>query len=167
VITLRGMVPDRLPWLAQRARLSVGPGFEADEAVLYAGTPQERTIGAIGFDGHTPNSVSMHIAMDSPIAFRALLRWAFYKAFVKWNKGVVTCLVLGSNHRSQALVDSVGFRKVFTGRDYWAPGEDMLVYEMRREECVWLQDKPPRIRGSARRRKARVGTAQNGGAEAA
>lgn len=157
MITVRPMAPDRLGWLAERAHLNIGPGFVAIEAV----TPDGRIVGAVGFDGWTPGSVSMHIALDSPIAFRALLRQAFHQVFVQWGKGVATCLVLGSNARSHALVDSVGFRRVFTGRDYWAPGEDMVVYEMRREECVWLSDHPPRIRGSARRRKAGIHPGDN------
>jgi len=126
--------PDHLPWLARRAKLSIGPNLRALEVIDDTGSIR----GMVGLDVGVPNSVAFHIALDSPIALRRVMREAFALAFQGLGKQVATCIVIGSNARSRRLVEHLGFRLVFTGRDYWAPGEDMLLYEMRREECRLL-----------------------------
>lgn len=145
---VRQMDPDRFGWIAERARLVIGPGFRAIEAV-----DGDRTVGAVAFDGWTPNSVSMHIALDSPIALRGLVRKGFGIAFRQCKKEIATCLVLSSNVRSRRLVEHLGFREVFRGRNYWTKGVDMLLYEMRADECRYLDRNATPIAIDSRSRK--------------
>ena len=46
----------------------------------------------------------------------------------------------GTTRMVNALVEHLGFRRVATLRDAVAEGIDMLIYEMRREECRFLKE---------------------------
>jgi RimJ/RimL family protein N-acetyltransferase len=135
---VRAMPPERFPWLAQRAGLTLHPGFGALEAVNERG----ETVGAVGFDGWWPGAVALHVALDHPAALRHLLRPAFAVAFDApprgFNKAAVTATVLSTNKRSLRLVQHLGFRHVHTGRDYAGPGVHIEFFEMRREECRFI-----------------------------
>ena len=126
--------PEMLPWLAQRANLTMSPTLQAIAAVDDDG----QIAGMVGFDGWTMNACAMHVAIEKPIAVRTLLRPAFELPFVRLGLGVVVGTVLSSNERALALDLHLGFREVMRGRDWWAPGVDLVWLEMRREECRWL-----------------------------
>ena len=125
---------EHYPWIAKRAGLVIGDSFRAIEVM-----DGERILGMVGFDGWTPNSCSLHIAVESPIALRKLAYRGFYTVFVGLKRGVALASVLSTNLRSQRMVQGLGFREVARLRDAWMPGVDMLIYEMRREECRWLE----------------------------
>lgn len=126
---------EHYPWIAQRAGLVVGDNFRAIEV-----TDGERILGMVGFDGWTPNSCSLHIALESPIALRKLAHHGFRTVFVGLGRQVALASVLSTNKRSRRLVSGLGFRKVACLRDAWEPRVDMLIFEMRREECRWLEE---------------------------
>ena len=131
---VRAMPPEHYPWLAVRAQLTIGPEFRAIEAIDDAG----RILAAVGYDGWAPNSVSMHVALEHPAALRHILRPAFRIPFVEFNKGVVFGTVLATNEKALRLDLHVGFREVARLKDAWAPGVDVLILEMRREDCRWI-----------------------------
>lgn len=135
---------EHFAWLAERANLVPGPQFGAIEAV----TDGERIVGMVGFDGWLPNAVSLHVAMEEPDrvprelrreALRQLTRVGFGIAFNGCGRNVALATVLSSNERSIRFTESLGFRKVATLTDAWAPGVDLLIYQMRRDECRWLR----------------------------
>lgn len=131
---VRPMRPENYGWLASRAQLCIGPQFRAIEAV----GPDGRVHAACGYDSWTQNAVSMHVALDNPAALRALLGPGFRIPFVEFGKGVVLATVLSTNARSLALVPKLGFREVARLREAWAKGVDLVLFEMRREECRFL-----------------------------
>lgn len=131
---VREATRDHYAWIAARANLTAGPEFKAIEAVDASG----RIHGMVGYDGWTPNAVTMHIALDSPVALRSLLGPAFRVPFLGLGRGVALASVLGTNERSLALVRRVGFRELCQVRDGFAPGVDIFMFEMRREACRWL-----------------------------
>lgn len=122
------------PWIIERAGVVATAGFKAIEAIGNDG----RIHGMIGYDAWTENSVVMSIALDNPAAFRALVRPAFEYPFIQCNKGVALCTVRGTNEKSIKLTEHVGFRLAYRVRDGIRAGEDMLIYEMRREDCRWI-----------------------------
>ena len=136
---IRVAPPEHYAWLAQRADVDVGPRFRAIESVDESG----RILGMVGYDGWTASAGCMHIALEFPGAFRALLRPAFECLFLDEPRGagkrVAVCQVLSTNSRSLGLVRHVGFREVFRGQGWWAQGVDLVWFEMRREECRWLR----------------------------
>ncbi len=131
---IRAAEPGHYAWIAERAHLCIGPSFRALEAVTEDG----RILGMVGFDSWTPNSVSMHVALERPTAARHLIRPAFGIAFVEFDRKVVFGTVLGNNPRALELDLHLGFREVARLRDAWEPGVDTVILEMRREECRWI-----------------------------
>lgn len=125
---------EHYPWIAQRAGLVVGDGFRAIEVV-----DGERILGMVGFDGWTPNACALHIAIESPIALRKLARQGFRTVFVGLCRRVALASVLSTNKRSRRLVEGLGFRLLTSIKDGWEPGIHMMIYEMRREDCRWLE----------------------------
>ena len=98
-----------------------------------------RIVGMIGYDGLTQNSAQVHIALDAPMAWRALSRPAFKYPFEELDRGVLIAMVSSQNWRSLCLTRHVGFFEKHRIRDGIARGVDMVLFEMRREECRWLE----------------------------
>lgn len=131
---VRAAPPEHYGWIAKRANLVCGPSFRAIEAVDASG----KVHGMVGYDGWTPNAVQMHVALDNPAALRALLKPGFSIPFVEFGRGVALATVLGTNGRSLELVPRLGFRFAHRIVDGYEPGVDVLLFEMRREDCRWL-----------------------------
>lgn len=134
MLTVRHMTPDRIPWLASRAKLEVHPGLLALEAVDGEG----RTVGAVGFDGWMPGAVCLHVALEQPIALRRLLPVVMNTVFDApprgMGKAAAIATILSTNERSLKLVSRLGFREVYRGRDWQGPGIDFVGFELRRED---------------------------------
>lgn len=133
-------------------RLAVGRGLlelaqwagyvpGADARALAAVDERRRVRGVVGFDRWTPNAVHLHVALAAPSAGRVLLPAAFAEAFSD-GRTLARGEVRSSNLRSLALARHLGFREAHRVVDGWAPGEDVVLFEMRREECRWLQEVP-------------------------
>lgn len=122
-------------WLTERVPLTLSPGFRALEAL-----DGDRIVGMVGYEGWMPNSCSMHVAFDEPMALRRLLGPAFRLPFIALKLGVVFGHVLATNKKALQLDLHLGFREACFLRDAWAVGVGIHVLEMRREECRWLGD---------------------------
>ena len=134
--------PQMYAWLTSRAQTVAGPEMKA----IIAFDPQTGKVGGMaGFDGWTNNSVVMSVALDSPIALRRIVHAAFEYAFLQAKKGVALATVKGSNTRSLALCRKVGFREVYRVRDGIEVGEDLVIFEMRREECRWIPEQMRKV----------------------
>jgi RimJ/RimL family protein N-acetyltransferase len=132
-VIVRAAHPEEFGWLVERAECAITPGFRA-----IAAEDQGRIVGMVGFDGWTPNSVTMHVALDSPACLRSLLPEIFDYAFRQAGKGLALGIIPAGNERSVNLAKRVGFREAYRVRDGWSVGEDLIVLEMRREECRWI-----------------------------
>jgi len=132
-VTVCGALPDEYGWIAQRARLVPDRSFRAIKAIDESG----RILAMVGYDGWMDNACCAHIAVEHPAALRHVLRAGFRVPFVELGLGVLIAKVLSTNARSLALVKHLGFREVCRGKDWVRPGVDLIVLEMRREECKW------------------------------
>lgn len=124
-----------LAWLIDRTGYDPPPGFRGVVAVGRDG----RIRGLIGFDRWTPASACMHVAVDSPGACRGLLRSSFSYLFQDAGRSLARAEVRASNAASLEATKRVGFREVFRTPDGWSAGEDLVHFEMRRDECRWLK----------------------------
>lgn len=124
------------PWIIERAGVVASAGFRAIEALGNDG----RIHGMMGYDSWTDNSVVMSIALDNPACFRSLVTAGFEYPFIQADKGVALCTIRATNSRSVRLTERVGFKLACRVRDGIAVGEDMLLYEMRREDCLWIPE---------------------------
>lgn len=92
----------------------------------------------VGFDGWTDNSCQAHMAVDYPAVWRSLLQPAFAYPFVENNRKLLVGTIAANNARSLALAKRMGFKETYRIRDAWADGVDLVLVEMRREECRFL-----------------------------
>jgi RimJ/RimL family protein N-acetyltransferase len=134
VIEVRPAPAEHYAWIASRAGLVAGSEFRAIEAV--AG---DRILAMVGYDGWTPNSCIMHVAIDEPIAIRRLIGPTFQLPFERLNRGVVLASILSTNGPSLKFVRRLGFEKLGAIRDGYAVGVDLVVFQMRREKCPYIR----------------------------
>lgn len=131
---VRAAPKEHYGWFTAQTGYAVPGDFRAIEAVDSRGAVR----GMVGFDGWTPASVRMHMALGSPIYARHLLEPAFDYPFNQEGRAVVVGMISEANPRSLFLARRLGFSDCGRVRDGWAPGEDIVILELRRENCRFL-----------------------------
>lgn len=127
--------PSRFPWIEERTGCVLTRNARAIEAVREDG----EIVGMVAYDNWTPASVQAHMAVDSAIVWRRLLRAAFDYPFRFAGKSLLIGIIAANNERSVAAVESFGFIETHRFIDGWREGVDLIVYEMRRKDCRWLK----------------------------
>lgn len=122
-----------LDWLRTKTGCALTPQAQG-LAVLDASNVLR---GVVAFDGHTPAAVWCHIALETPAALRPLLREGF--PYVFQHRAVLLGMLPEHRRAARAFAARLGFRLVSRVSDGWAPGEALLVYELRREACRWIR----------------------------
>lgn len=131
------MADEKLDWICRRAGCEMSVSLRGIEAV----DAQGRAVGAVSYNGWLGNMVQMHIALDSPIALRALLTVMFEYPFVQQGKEIAIAAIPAHNHRSLRLATHVGFTPISRIRDGYATGDDIVILELRKQDCRWLAQK--------------------------
>lgn len=127
---------EQLSWLCERTGAALTDAARGVAAVDADGV----TRGVVAFDLWSHNSAHAHVALDAPVAARPLLRAAFEYAFCQADKGVLIGMVSADNERALKLDQSLGFREVARVRDGRAVGVDLVILELRREDCRFLKE---------------------------
>lgn len=105
----------------------------------------EKEDGGIGamaiYDRWTHTAVEMHAYSAGPqYVFRPeFCRAMFHYPFAEQNKMLAFAVTPCDNIASIALARFLGFREVFRIRDGWNLGTDMVIQEIRRENCRFLE----------------------------
>lgn len=105
----------------------------------------EDEVGGIGamaiFDRWTHTAVEMHAYSASPkYVFRPeFCRAIFEYPFIQQNKMLAFAVTPCDNVASIALARFLGFKEVYRIRDGWSSGTDMVIQEMRRKDCRFLE----------------------------
>lgn len=126
--------PEGFQWIVSRTGCATSDKFRAIAAVDGAGVIK----GMVALDGWTENAVGMHFALDAPIALRPLLQSAFDWVFNQCGKGLALATIPASNARSLKVAQRIGFEQAHRIADGWAPGVDLVLLQMRRETCKYL-----------------------------
>lgn len=129
--------PQDFAWFAERTNLGLCSDVRGIKAVDSAG----RIQGMVLFDRWTFSSAHAHVALDSPFAGRVLLRAAFQYVFEDCGRSILLGMVAKRNQRSLWLAHNLGFALRHVVKDGFAPGNDLVLLEMRREACRWLERK--------------------------
>lgn len=132
---VRAAPPQHLGWIQERVGCALTPGATAIEAIDSAG----RVLGMVVFDGWTPNAVQLHVAVDTPAAWVALTRPMFQYVFEQAGREVLMGMVLGSNTKCLRLARGLGFRGSHRVKDGHSKGVDLVMVEIRKNECRWLR----------------------------
>jgi hypothetical protein len=94
--------------------------------------------GGVLFDNWTEGSAQVHMWSDSPIIWRRLLPEACRYVFLQAGRRVVVGIIRESNEASRATTEHMGFTLMGRLEDGAAPGEALLFYQLRRENCRYL-----------------------------
>lgn len=114
--------------------------YEQANAVLI-----EDEVGGVGamaiYDRWTKTAVEMHAYSKHPkYVFRPeFCRAMFDYPFVQQNKMLAFAVTPCDNIASIALARFLGFKEVYRIRDGWDSGTDMVIQEIRRENCRFLE----------------------------
>lgn len=94
--------------------------------------------GVVGFDDWTHTGAQAHVAVDTPVAARTLVRESLRYLFRQARRSVMMGLVPASNAKSVQLAQRLGMRETYRVTDGWAQGVDLLLFELRREDAEGL-----------------------------
>jgi hypothetical protein len=133
-VIVRASPRESYPWLLERIGYAPTDRFTAIEAVDASG----RIRGMIGYDCWTDNACQAHMAVDAPIVWRSLLRPGFSYPFEELGLGLMLGIIRSDNRASVEMAKALGFRLTHSIQDGAARGVDLLLIEMKREECRWL-----------------------------
>jgi L-amino acid N-acyltransferase YncA len=133
--------PEHYGWIVQRTGCAVTSDFRGIEATDAAG----RIRGFVAYCNWTKTAVQLHIAVEAPSVWRALLRPALEYPFVECGRRVLLGLIAASNKRSARFARAVGFRDVARIRDGWDVGEDFVLFQLRREDCRFVLSDERRV----------------------
>ena len=78
----------------------------------------------------------MHVAIEQ--MNRAFLKAAFHWPFERWGLNAVIGLVTEGNTQALKFDLHLGFKEVYRIRAGGSGGEDLIVLEMRREDCRFI-----------------------------
>src|SRR5688572_9038174 len=97
----------------------------------------------VAYDNWTHNAVFMHCwsRATKPWFDRRFLREIFRYPFEICGKGLVIGFTQGDNAPVLKFCHRVGFRETHRVRDGWKLGTDLVIQEMRRENCRWLKER--------------------------
>jgi RimJ/RimL family protein N-acetyltransferase len=108
--------------------------------IMAVDLDKQETIGAVIFDNWTENSVCAHMIITKPMLLRhGFLEECFDFAFNVSGRKVMTGLVNSDNIKAQKLDEHIGFKEIARLHDGWKDGVDIIMYEMRKEDCRWLK----------------------------
>lgn len=128
---------DDFSWLVKRSHCGITSDFVAIKAVDSKG----EIVGMVGYCHFTPNAVEVHVAAEHPAAWKLLLPWGFRYPFNQLGKGVMLAPIAGHNPRAIRFARKLGFTEVHRIKDGWDKGADIVLFELRRENCVWVNEK--------------------------
>jgi L-amino acid N-acyltransferase YncA len=136
-VIVRAAPPRDFAWLYSKTGHLLSGAARAIEAI----DAQGQIRGMVGYDDWAPNSVRMHVALDSPVAARALLRPAFAYPFLEVGVSIALGVVVSTNRKSLALAQHLGFREVHRVPGGWSSGADLIFLRLDRDSCRWTQQR--------------------------
>ena len=102
-------------------------------------TKDGKILGVVGFDSWNGASCQMHVAGEGNWVTRELIRATFDYVFNVARLNVVLGLVPSSNAKALRFDRHVGFTEVARIKG-GTPDGDLVILELRRENCRYLRD---------------------------
>jgi len=124
---------------AEYARRVTTVSLSADTRGIVAMEDDHRIhAGIVLFDQFTENSCTAHISITNPMALRGLHIEAFKYAFNQLDKSMILGPVESDNKKALKLNAHFGFTEVARIKDAYADGVDLVLLQMKREDCKYL-----------------------------
>lgn len=132
MISISAARPDELAWVEVRTGCVLTRNAKGIKAV----DARDNIRGMVAFDNWTANAVHIHVASDTPMAWKRLLTEARRYAFLQAGKGLVYATIRGDNERALRFAQHACFEFEHRYKDGVAKGVDMVVVRMRREDFM-------------------------------
>lgn len=116
-------------------------GYNPSRCVKGIAVLEEKSLGAcVLYDYWTVNSVQVHVFAPSlKVLFDAgTLREIFRYPFEIAGRRLLVAVTPADQKGSLAVSSWLGFREKYRIHDGWAVGVDMVLKELRREDCRFL-----------------------------
>jgi len=98
-------------------------------------------VGAVVLDTWSHNSVQVHLGATNPMVWRRGLHVEGMRyVFETCDRGIILGLTPASNRIAIRFNKHIGFKPVYRIRDGFRKGEDLILFEMRKEDCRYLND---------------------------
>ncbi len=127
-------------WIQQRTGCVITSDFRAMAALDGNGIIK----AMVGYCCWTNTSAQVHFATDTPFALRALVydndSPAFRYPFIEAKKRILIGSVPSQNPRALKLNSHFGFEEVARIKDGFGEGNDIVLMEMRKENCRFLRE---------------------------
>lgn len=128
-----------ISWLGEQ--MSYCPGARAKG--IIAGANGGFIEAAVLYDHWTLNAVQVHVYAPvlKTLFSKPFLHAMFSYPFVQCNRGLLVAVTPADQKGSLAVSGWLGFKEKYRIRDGWKLGVDMVLRELRREDCRFiLQD---------------------------
>lgn len=133
MIEIRGHRDGELAWIEERTKAVL-----TRDARAVVAEEDGQIVGMVAFDAWTENAAQAHMAVVHPGVWLRLLRPGFHYVFEQAKKGILVGVIPSHNEASVRFSMGLGFKPIARIRDGWAPNDDMVMLEMRRETCRFL-----------------------------
>lgn len=126
-------------WIKERIDLTLMSNTKGVAAEKEDGT----IMGVCVCDSWTYSSVQLHVAIDNPIILKngRFLREVFGYVFTHADRQVALGLVPAKNEKALKFDRKLGFVEIFRIKQGYAEDEDMVILELRKENCKWIGGK--------------------------
>lgn len=132
-----GDPPIVFDWVARRANLT----YSGDTQAIGQMKDDGKTIVAgVVYNAFMGGCCQMHTAIDGRIT-RSFVHAAFHYPFVQLGLNCVLGVVVASNAEALKFDRKLGFKTLCRIRHGGPGGEDVLLLEMRREDCRFLGER--------------------------
>ena len=112
------------------------PRSEDFQAIARLGS--SGILGVVGYNGFCGRVCSMHMAGDGNWISREFIKRAFHYPFRQLNLVAVMAPVAETNTRAIELDKKFGFKEVHRVEKGWGDSVDLVVLQLKREDCKWL-----------------------------
>lgn len=123
------------------ASIKTGVAFSSEARGISVIDQDRRTRGVVVFDSWTPNAAQVHMAIDTPMATKTLIEAAADYVFHTACRKLVWMMIRETKTQAVKLARHIGFREMYRVTDGWADGRDIILFELRRDDCRWLSEK--------------------------
>lgn len=94
---------------------------------------------AVVADSFTATACAVHIVVANPFVLKhGFLHAAARMLFVNAKRHVIVGMTPANNEKAMRFNKRIGWQEIYRVRDGFEFGVDMVMFEMRREQCRWL-----------------------------
>lgn len=124
-------------WINERNELTLMENTKG----LAAESDSGDILGVCVCDSWTHNAVQLHVAIDNPIILKngRFQKEVFDYVFTQAGRSIAYAQVPSNFPKALRFDKKLGFEEVVTLKDAWADGVDIILLEMRKENCRWIE----------------------------